>query len=1229
MKKLFTAILIVLCLGVLFAMPASAEEYTDPLATKFDDTVGYCDTFYDTLEWYAICKVSWTFVDWDYEGEPPLVQVPAAEYEAELAKYCVLSEELLSAIRNYTYYGDPIYNSETDTYTAFFVGGWGGYLHNRLYAGYVKTGEDTYDVYYETVTFEFLEDLLPEGTTVEDIAGEDWPYTVEYEGYTYANSPDGYYRIKSYDKCGVKYGVKVENGRVLLATRTPYAVGEQPEDFDDVTTAPVEDPWYLTYEIVDGEAIITDCDTSVEGDITLPNTLGGCPVTGIESYAFLWCESLSNITISDSITSIGNSAFEWCSGLISITIPDSVTSIGSSAFLNCSSLTEISIPECVTSIGDCAFQSCSSLTNITIPDSVTSIGLAAFQNCSSLTGITISDSVTSIGNSAFSGCSSLSGIWVSENNPYYSIDAKGVLFDKEQTTLICAPGGISSSYTVPDSVTSIGNSAFWGCSSLTDITIPECVTSISYSAFQSCSNLTEITIPDSVTDIGHSAFEGCSSLTSIIIPDSITSIGDSAFYGCSSLTGIWVSENNSNYSSDTSGVLFDNEQTTLICAPGGISGSYIVPDGVTSISEDAFYKCSSLTSITIPDSVTSIGRYAFSYCSSLTSITIPDSVTSIGGSAFSGCSSLTSITIPDSITSIGDSAFYGCSSLTSITIPDSITSIDDYAFSDCSSLTSITIPDGVTNIGRSAFEGCGSLTDVYYSGTEEQWEQIDIGYYNKNLTSANIHFVECAHSYDNACDTTCNNCGEIRATSHNYKTTTTKATLSKNGSIVEKCSVCGKVESTTLIAKPTTFTVSTVNYTYNGVVKTPGVTVKDANGKVLTKGTDYTVSYPSGRTALGTYTVTITMKGNYSGTKTLTFNIKLGTPTVTVANAANGVKVSWNNISGATSYKVYRSVYTNGAWSSWTAIKTGVTGMTYTDTSVKSNNNVKYTVRAFNGSHSSTYKASSSIKFLAAPTVTVSNDANGVKITWNAIAGAKNYKVYKSVYANGAWSGWKAIKTGVTGTTYTDTSVKSNDNVKYTVRAFNGNFSSTYKSSSSIKFLATPTVKAANAAKGVTVTWNKITGAKTYTVYRSVYSGGKWSGWTAIKTGVTGTSYTDTTVKSGATVRYTVKAINGNFRSNVKTGNTTKFLAQPTVKVAKATNGIKASWGKVSGATGYIVYRRTYTNGKWSGWTAIKTTTAVSFTDTTAKKGVTYQYTVRAYSGDCRSSYTNSSSIKR
>ena len=272
--------------------------------------------------------------------------------------------------------------------------------------------------------------------------------------------------------------------------------------------------------------------------------------------------------------------------------------------------------------------------------------------------------VTSIGGSAFEGCTSLTSI------------------------------------SIPDGVTSIGDSAFVGCTSLTSISIPDGVTSIGDFAFYGCSSLTNISIPDGVTSIGNWTF-GCTSLSSINIPNSVTNIGREAFYRCSSLTSINI------------------------------------PDGVTSIGEGAFDNCSSLTSINIPNSVTSIGGGAFSGCSSLTSINIPDGVTSIGGGAFSGCSSLTSINIPDGVTSIGDFAFDGCSSLSSINIPNSVTSIGESAFSGCSSLSSINIPDSVTRIGDAAFFGCSSLTKTNYTGTIDKWTEIDFGgnptYYSRNL----------------------------------------------------------------------------------------------------------------------------------------------------------------------------------------------------------------------------------------------------------------------------------------------------------------------------------------------------------------------------------------------------------------------------------------------------------------------------------------------------------------
>ncbi len=381
----------------------------------------------------------------------------------------------------------------------------------------------------------------------------------------------------------------------------------------------------------------------------------------------------------------------------------SVTSIGDCAFRYCTSLKSITIPNSVMEIGSSAFSGCSSLTSITIPNSVTEIGVYAFKGCTSLTSITIPNSVTNIGDSTFWGCSSLTAIYVTVDNKNYT-SVNGVLFNKDKTALICYPAGkTDKSYKITNSVTSIGNYAFNGCSSLTSVTIPNSVTEIGGSAFvdcaslksitmpnsvtsigdmafYKCSSLTSITIPDSVTSIGSSAFSDCSKLRSITIPNSVTSIGAWAFNGCTGLTAINVAMENQNYVSPD-GVLYNKDKTTIICYPAGKKGNN--------------YK--------IPDGVTEIGSIAFSRCSSLTSVTIPNSVTSIGSGAFNGCTSLTRVTIPNSVTKIGWNAFSDCTSLTSITIPNSVISIDWYAFRGCTSLKSITIPNSVTSIGKNAF----------------------------------------------------------------------------------------------------------------------------------------------------------------------------------------------------------------------------------------------------------------------------------------------------------------------------------------------------------------------------------------------------------------------------------------------------------------------------------------------------------------------------------------------
>ena len=227
------------------------------------------------------------------------------------------------------------------------------------------------------------------------------------------------------------------------------------------------------------------------------------------------------------------------------------------------------------------------------------------------------------------------------------VDEWGVKYSKDGRKLLEAPGELSGAYSVKEGTKIICDSAFWYCSSLS-----------------------EIVIPSSVTSIGDSAFYGCNSLSEIVIPSSITSIGDSAFYGCNSLSGI------------------------------------VIPSSVTSIGDSAFWGCNSLSEIVIPSSVTSIGDRAFSSCDSLSEIVIPSSVTSIGKSAFWGCNSLSEIVIPSSVTSICDWAFWNCRSLSEIVIPSSVTSIGKGAFYVCDSLSEIVIPSSVTSIGDSAFYGC-------------------------------------------------------------------------------------------------------------------------------------------------------------------------------------------------------------------------------------------------------------------------------------------------------------------------------------------------------------------------------------------------------------------------------------------------------------------------------------------------------------------------------------------
>ena len=269
--------------------------------------------------------------------------------------------------------------------------------------------------------------------------------------------------------------------------------------------------------------------TSSDGNVITPNKTD---VFGANIISNVYENGKGIITFDGDVTSIGDFAFTRCSSLTSVTIPDSVTTIGDNAFYGCSSLTNVTIGDNVITIGNDVFYGCSNLTSVTIPDGVTIIGWSAFARCSSLTSVTIGDSVTTIGDYAFRECSSLSKF----NGKYASDDGRCLIIDGTLNSF--APAGLTE-YTIPDSVTAIGSSAFYYCSSLKSVTIPDSVTTIGDNAFRYCSSLTSVTIPDSVTTIGGFAFEDCSSLASATIGDSVTVIGERAFAYCSSLTSVY------------------------------------------------------------------------------------------------------------------------------------------------------------------------------------------------------------------------------------------------------------------------------------------------------------------------------------------------------------------------------------------------------------------------------------------------------------------------------------------------------------------------------------------------------------------------------------------------------------------------------------------------------------------------------------------------------------------
>ena len=507
--------------------------------------------------------------------------------------------------------------------------------------------------------------------------------TIGQEAFAYVSNGRNNFSIT------LNYGLETieskafSGSRKLTSINIPATVtainGEKTFDYcQNLTTVTFSEGSTLT-------AIPGSCFSNTKiSSINLPNT-----VTSIGSGAFSGCTNLTSFTIPDGVKELSNSLFynsglqtvDWGSSTVTkigkntfkntcltgeFTIPATVTEIGigafsytdfskisfgensqlktvgSSAFLGCGNLTEIAFPNTVTELPEKVLESCSLLTKVTLPNSISAIPANAFKNCSSLTSITIPETVAQLNATAFSGCTSLTTI----NTGYseYFTSENGLLYNGDKTELLRVFNYNSTTYEIPDSVTTIAEGALVG-TGITTVTFPESSTR---------------------TVIAANMFKGCTNLTSITLPDSLTTIEAFAFYGCTGLTKLEI------------------------------------PAGVTTIGQSAFASASNLNSISLSSALTELGTFAFSGCSKLEAITIPDQLKVVPDRAFNSCSGLKTVNLPNGLLEIGDSAFYGTSALEDINIPEGTTVIGSEAFAS-SGLKKAVIPASVTSIGTSSF----------------------------------------------------------------------------------------------------------------------------------------------------------------------------------------------------------------------------------------------------------------------------------------------------------------------------------------------------------------------------------------------------------------------------------------------------------------------------------------------------------------------------------------------
>ena len=913
-----------------------------------------------------------------------------------------------------------------------------------------------------------------------------------------------------------------------------------------------------------------------------------------------------------------------------------VVNINPEAFYRNDTIKTVKLPSTLTFIGGRAFSECHSLEKIVIPSSVTYIEMEAFSGCTSLSEIEIPSSVGAIGNNAFAGTK-----WLTDKrkeNPY--VVNNGYLLDMQTA-------GVNIN--IPNTVKYIA------CDipkNIVSIVFPESISSID-SGFMNCTKLVKVTITSSETSIGDGAFSGCTSLETIEIPETVESMKISSFTDTKWLEnnlvdGKYLIVNN---------IMYDAQDW---------DDDVVIPDGVKEIRIDFLNSSKSIHSISFPASVEKIHVWKPSILYEIFVSSNNKNYSSYDGCLYSKdkktlywCPTLKEkVSVYPETTQIAYNAFSYCDKLESIDIKKT-THLEEGTFFGCSELTTITVPDNFEGMQGIVFYGCNKFTTIKLSGNSGK----DIIYkgclYNKDKTK--LIMVPVAKTDFQIEESVV----EIGCGAAAFNMTQDIVTIPKSVNTIRGLAFVGsKINLRFIYERPenvekTSFSSAGDLYFIPSPKWTEYIECIDWDYDIG----DWVYTYQSGgwygdesRFNYGNeYYARLIFDGlfiardgnlyyfkdgmldkTFSGTASydgISYTVKAGKavglasiPKLSSAsNITSGIQLKWSKVSGATGYILYRKTG-NGSWSRIADIKNGSI-VSYIDKTAKSGTTYTYTIRAYSGKYMSDWKTTKTIKRLADPTVSsASNITAGVQAKWSKVTGATGYIVYRKT-GTGSWSRVADIKSGTT-VSYTDKTAKSGTTYTYTVRAYSGSIMGDWSSTKTVKRLADPTVSSAsNITAGVQVKWAKTAGATGYVVYRKTGTG-SWSRLATIKSGSTN-SYTDKSAKSGTNYSYTVRACNGSTMSDWHNYKTVKRLSNPAVTSAsKTSNGINVKWSKVTGATGYVVYRKT-AKGSWSRIANIKSGSTTSYTDTKASKGVTYTYTVRAYNGSTMSSFNSTKSAKR